>query len=192
MSVQVTRLLVLGVIRLRQPVHGYDIQRELNNWNADQWASVARPSVYNQLRSLSRAGFVTVDSIEQSHNRPSKTLYSITESGNLEFAELLNEILWNKNPQPLDLLAALCFLPILTRDEAVAAIEDRTRIIAGFLASFDEQMDVWFHPDGRANYVQEIFLLTREAFRAELRWAEGFLERLRNDTYDLADDSILP
>lgn len=191
MSVRATRLLVLGTIRLRQPTHGYDIQRELTAWNADQWANIARPSVYNQLRSLSRDGFVAVTSVEQSTKRPSKTLYVITEEGEEEFGRLLNEVVSNEHPQPLDLLAALCFLPSLTESEVVDAVTKRVAIIKGFLESFDKEMESWFQPDSRTNYIQEIFLLTREAFVAECRWAEGFLERVSSGTYTFADRSVI-
>ncbi|OLB73567.1 MAG: hypothetical protein AUI14_25850 [Actinobacteria bacterium 13_2_20CM_2_71_6] len=34
-------MLILGVVRLFQPVHGYDVRRELLSWHADEWANVA-------------------------------------------------------------------------------------------------------------------------------------------------------
>jgi DNA-binding PadR family transcriptional regulator len=46
-----TRLLVLGVMRLFQPVHGYDVRPELLSWGADQWANVAPGSVYGAIKS---------------------------------------------------------------------------------------------------------------------------------------------
>jgi len=186
MSVQATRLLVLGALRLRQPTHGYDIQRELTSWNADQWANIARPSVYNQLRTLSREGHIAVAAVQQDERRPSKTLYSITPSGEAEFTRLLREIVSNERPQPLDILPALCFLPMLTKTEISVALEKRLSIIDGFLESFDSHMNSWFHADARANYIREIFLLTREAFVGERTWAREFLERIQADEYQLA------
>lgn len=185
MSVQATRLLVLGTLRLRQPTHGYDIQRELTTWNADQWANIARPSVYNQLRTLLREGHIEVVSVESGENRPSKTLYSITENGEVEFTRLLHEIISNDAPQPLDILPALCFLPALTEVEVIAAIEKRVEIINGFLKSFDAQMHSWFQEDAHTNYIRELFILTREAFMGERTWGLGFLERVRSGEYRL-------
>ncbi|AZZ57199.1 PadR family transcriptional regulator [Rathayibacter iranicus] len=93
MTISSTRLLVLGVVRLRRPVHGYEIQRELESWNADQWASIARGSVYNQLRSLSKDRFVSVVAVEKKDTRPSRHLFQVTPSGAIEFARLLDDIL---------------------------------------------------------------------------------------------------
>jgi hypothetical protein len=50
--VSTTRLLVLGVTRIFQPVHGHLVRRELLSWQADDWADIAPGSVYNALRSL--------------------------------------------------------------------------------------------------------------------------------------------
>jgi DNA-binding PadR family transcriptional regulator len=30
-----TRLMILGLVRWMQPVHGYDVKRELESWQAD-------------------------------------------------------------------------------------------------------------------------------------------------------------
>ena len=31
-----TRLLILGVLRFKQPTHGYDVRRELESWQAER------------------------------------------------------------------------------------------------------------------------------------------------------------
>lgn len=49
-----TRLLVLGAVRILQPVHGYDVRRELLSWRAERWANVAPGSVYSALKTLER------------------------------------------------------------------------------------------------------------------------------------------
>ena len=53
-----TRLLVLGVIRIFQPVHGYEVRRELMSWRVDEWASIAPGSIYNALKTLAREGMI--------------------------------------------------------------------------------------------------------------------------------------
>ncbi len=34
----VTRLLVLGAVRIFQPTHGYFVRRELASWQVEEWA----------------------------------------------------------------------------------------------------------------------------------------------------------
>jgi len=37
MSTSTTRMMILGLVIWMQPVHGYDVRRELLSWNADNW-----------------------------------------------------------------------------------------------------------------------------------------------------------
>ena len=47
----VTRLLVLGAVRIFQPAHGYLVRRELLSWRVEEWANVQPGSIYHALRS---------------------------------------------------------------------------------------------------------------------------------------------
>ncbi len=40
-----TRLLILGVMLKKPPIHGYDVRRELEMWGAEQWANIAYGSI---------------------------------------------------------------------------------------------------------------------------------------------------
>ena len=62
---------MLGVVRIFQPVHGYDVRRELMTWHAEEWANVAPGSIYNALKSLARDGLLEVVGTKQSAAGPS-------------------------------------------------------------------------------------------------------------------------
>ena len=49
-------MMILGMVRILQPVHGYDVRRELLSWNADKWANVQPGSVYHALKKLTDEG----------------------------------------------------------------------------------------------------------------------------------------
>src|SRR5882757_11215585 len=100
-----TRLLVLGVVRIFQPVHGYDVRRELLSWRAHEWASVKPGSIYNALKSLSRDGLLEIVGTSQVGGRPERTTYRVSSVGNEEFSSLLREAWWNVRP-PIDPLMA--------------------------------------------------------------------------------------
>ncbi|WP_232072102.1 PadR family transcriptional regulator [Phytohabitans flavus] len=51
-----TRMMILGLVSWMQPVHGYDVRRELLSWNADKWANVQPGSIYHALRKLTEEG----------------------------------------------------------------------------------------------------------------------------------------
>ena len=70
--------MILGLVRWMQPVHGYDVRRELLSWSADEWANVAPGSIYHALRKLAEEGLLEEVATEQVGARPARTTYRIT------------------------------------------------------------------------------------------------------------------
>src|SRR5690242_21912228 len=98
-----TRLLVLGVVRIFQPVHGYEVRRELITWRAQEWASVQPGSIYNALKTLTRDGVLEVVGTDQGGGRPERTSYRLTSAGEEEVKILLPQQRWTVR-QPIDAL----------------------------------------------------------------------------------------
>src|SRR5690242_1337030 len=124
----VTRLLILGTVRLLQPVNGYAVRRELVSWQADQWANLNPGSVYNALRSLTR------DALLREHPAPdgagagpsTRATYELTAEGEAELVQLVRAALWRVHPfEPAWLAAGWSFAHLLTRTEVVQALTTR-------------------------------------------------------------------
>jgi DNA-binding PadR family transcriptional regulator len=182
-----TRLLVLGVVKVFQPVHGYDVRRELISWRASEWASVQPGSIYNALKTLTRDGCLEVVGQDQVGRRPERTSYRITSAGNDEFRSRLREEWWTVRP-PIDpLMAAVSFLGFVTRDEAIAALEHRMAQIRGMVRHAEFAIDG--HDGIESPYhVREMMRLMNARTVAEIGWAQQFIERLRNREYSTAED----
>src|SRR5918998_5781030 len=116
-----TRLLMLGLIRWLEPVHGYEVRRELISWNVEEWANVKPGSIYHALRQLTSEGLLEEVGTEQVDGRPARTLYRTTRFGREEFERLLRKYWWEQQHPTDPFLAAMSFLPSLPRREAVLA-----------------------------------------------------------------------
>ena len=177
-----TRLLVLGVVRIFQPVHGYDVRRELLSWRADQWANVAPGSVYNALKSMTRDGLLQVVGTNQIGGRPERTSYRLTPEGENEFQDLLRATLWRVLP-PIDpLMPGLCFFPVMRGDELIAALKHRVTQIQGQL----EQMEYTLSELPNAAtpaHGKELYRLVAARAAAEIPWAEELVKRLERGEY---------
>jgi DNA-binding PadR family transcriptional regulator len=182
-----TRLLVLGVVRLFQPVHGYVVRRELVTWRASEWASVKPGSIYNALKTLSADGFLEVVGTDQVGARPERTTYKLTSAGEEEFRNLLREEWWTVRPVVDPVMAAISFLTYVSRDEAIQALEHRTTQIHGLVRHAEIGMaehngiDSPFH-------VREMMKLMNARQLAEVAWSEQFVARLRAGEYTTKDD----
>jgi DNA-binding PadR family transcriptional regulator len=179
-----TRLLLLGTVRIFQPVHGYFVRRELLSWHADAWAHVNPGSVYNGLRSLAREGFVEEVGTEAEGGRPARTTYRLTGEGETEFKMLLRATLWNVSiHEPADLMAAWGFAWALTRDEVIAALEHRIEQIAASAQASGFAIEGVRHTETTPDTVVEHFRLTQARLDGEASWARDLIGRLRAGEY---------
>jgi DNA-binding PadR family transcriptional regulator len=184
-----TRLVVLGAVRVFQPVHGYFLRRELMTWQVDQWANINPGSIYNALRSLTREGFLEEVDTESEGARSARTTYRLTNDGETEFLVLLRRALWTVetfDPQPI--MATLSFMWALSRQEVVDALDHRVaEIDAKVLASGYAVEQVLTH-DSTPQFVREMFDLTTSRLRGEQDWARQLVKQLRDGAYVFADE----
>lgn len=179
-----TRLLVLGVVRIFQPVHGYLVRRELLSWRAQEWAHVNPGSIYNALRALTREGFLEETGTEAEGGRPARTSYRLTGDGDTEFMMLMREALWNVAPfSPANLLAAWSFAWTLRRDEVVAAFEHRLEQIAAAGQASEFAIADIDHKNEMPAHVAEHWRLNQARLEGEAVWTRATLERLRRGEY---------
>jgi DNA-binding PadR family transcriptional regulator len=126
-----TRLLMLGLIRWLEPVHGYEVRRELVSWNVEGWANLKPGSIYHALRKLTEEGLLDEAGTERVDGRPARTLYRTTRFGQEEFTRLLRKYWWEHRPQTDPFVAAMSLLPALPRREAVLALRNRAAVLRG-------------------------------------------------------------
>jgi DNA-binding PadR family transcriptional regulator len=182
-----TRLLVLGVVQIFQPVHGYDVRRELVSWHVHEWASVKPGSIYNALKSLTREGLLEVVGTDQVGGRPERTTYRLTPEGAKQFRQLLRGEWWTVR-SPIDpLMAALSFIGYLPRAEVIAALEHRAAQIHGLVRHLELATD---DIDGVQTpyHVREMHRLLVARVGSELAWSKLFIERLRAGEYVTGDE----
>jgi DNA-binding PadR family transcriptional regulator len=188
-----TRLLLLGTVRIFQPVHGYFVRRELLSWHAEAWAHLNPGSVYNGLRSLAREGFVEEVGTEAEGGRPARTTYRLTGDGEVEFMLLLRGALWNVSThEPADLMAAWSFAWALTREEVIAALEHRVEQITASARANEFAIEGIQHSTGTPDTVAEHFRLTQARLDGEASWARALIERLRAGEYWFEGESDRP
>jgi DNA-binding PadR family transcriptional regulator len=192
-----TRLLVLGVIRIQQPVHGYDVRRELLTWRLEQTTNVKPGSIYSAIRTLERDGCIAVHLRDSDESRPERTSYVLTEEGEREFQLLLRQSWWRFDLPAEPLIPALSMMLFLPRDELIGALQSRVESLAGHLRGLaftrETIRDGATGADGTIpEHVREIidFLLARA--RSEQEWTKGLLRRLKAGTYTFSDEGGWP
>jgi DNA-binding PadR family transcriptional regulator len=188
-----TRLLVLGVVRFAQPVHGYDVRRELVSWRLDEFTNARPGSVYSALKTLEKDGLIAVNGVEQEQGRPERTEYVLTSEGESEFQILLRASWWRVQRGTEPLIPALCMMLGMPREELVAAVGSRISQLTG---QVDELR--FFRAgitDGATGahgevpeHVREILDFAAARTKAEIEWSRAFVKRLREGSYVFEDE----
>jgi len=172
-------MMILGLVQWMQPVHGYDVRRELLSWSADKWANVQPGSIYHALRKLSAEGLLREVATEQVGARPTRTTYEITEKGAAEFQSLLRGNWWILSSAPDQFMAAFSFLPALSREEAAAALRNRA---AQLQVGVDQLVAAtnadWI--DRKPVYVSWMWELTIARSEAEIAWCERIAKQIES------------
>lgn len=184
-----TRLLILGAVRIFQPVHGYFVRRELLTWRVERWANINPGSIYNALRTLERDGFIEAVDTD---GKPARTTYRLTPDGETEFLALLREALWHVVPnEPARLYTAISFLWALSREEVVEALESRLAQLEAMHRETPYMLSTLMDQDDKPRHIAEFAYLQDEFLTGERAWTEACLQRIREGAYRFTGEAAL-
>jgi len=176
-----TRLVILGLLRER-PLYGYELKHIIEDHMGD-WTNIAFGSIYYALGKLADEGFVEQVVTEQEGNRPSRTVYQITETGRTEFLRLLREVWTTFEQQYFDIDVGLAFMSALPRKEVEQYLHQRVAMLEGVLQHIQEhQEEQMANPDVPAS-ARAVFEHSRLHLEAELAWTRDVLQQMEEDVY---------
>ncbi|WP_225731755.1 MULTISPECIES: PadR family transcriptional regulator [unclassified Nocardia] len=178
------RLLVLGVLRLRQPAHGYAVRRELLTWRAETWTNVKPGSIYHALKQLTQEGNLSSLGPRDSDRGPAHTLFAVTEAGEAEFRRLMDEALVSVDMEELG--AAIAFMDALPRAHVIAKLREqqrRSREVRDDLLAMVPN----FPGRDSAPHTTDLLELWSGVFDNLTNWTAGVIARLESGEYHMAE-----
>jgi DNA-binding PadR family transcriptional regulator len=174
---------------MMQPVHGYDVRRELENWQAQDWANIAPGSIYHALRRLAEEELLAEVATEQVDRRPARTTYRMTAKGEEEFGELLRRYWWEYRQAVDPFMAGFAFTPDLPRREAAAALRNRARVLRAEVDTSRFALASEWMKQTKPVHVAWIFELTVSRLEVEIAWCEKVAGRIEAGA-DVADGPL--
>jgi DNA-binding PadR family transcriptional regulator len=181
-----TRLLLLGAVRIFQPVHGYLLRRELLSWQVQDWAHLNPGSIYSGLRTLAKQGYLA-----ESDGEP--VAYRLTMDGETEYLRLLSQALrepaWH---DPSRLLGGLCFLTTMSRDEVREALRARGLALEAALSGARAGVRTIQQTRTAPASTMELFEVAGRWLEGERAWVAEVCERIDAGHYRFAGDADGP
>jgi len=171
-----TRLVILGLLR-DQPLHGYEIKQIIEEHMGD-WTSIAFGSIYFALGKLSEEGMIEMVATEKTGNRPSRSIYQITEAGRSEFLRLLREVWSEPERQYFAIDVGLAFLTALPVKEIKGYLHKRIAQLEANLQYLDSHQQEQMSKTDIPRSAVVIFEHSRAHCVAELSWTRDVLEKI--------------
>lgn len=182
-----SRLMVLGILAAHGPMHGHQIRRHAEVTNVEAWGGVSVGSLYRELHRMEGEGLVEPVRSEQVGRRPERTVYAIGREGWRELNFLREQAATELRYGPDPLGVALLFGGFADDPARLAELlGQRRQAIANSLEALVTERERLV----AKGYIDEtcvaVFRRGEVHVAAELAWHDEWAERLaathRNDT----------
>lgn len=176
MAATETRLLVLGAVRLFEPVNGYQIRRELLSWKVEEWAYINPGSIYSSLTTMTKQGYLCRHDLVDGTREVA--VYTTTAAGRGELDELFGravQAVRALDPLPLHTAMSLCSL--FDRQTVARHLDVRRSGLDLHLAELEEQRALAATGIAPPHIVRILDLQIAGA-RAEQQWVVATLDEI--------------
>lgn len=141
-------------------------------------------SLYHAVDKLEKAGSIEAVSTQRSAGRPERTVYALTDAGRAEVRRRVEALLATPSPDADVTYAALSFIAVLERDQAVAALRRRASALDAVAAALETAL-------GAASEVHPLLLVESEfeltRVRGEREWMIGLADRVAGGSLEWLD-----
>ena len=179
--------LALAVLALlwERPMHPYEMSMTLRERRKDESVKLNFGSLYSVVDSLVKHGLIEAASTERDGNRPTRTVYRLTDAGATEAIDWLTDLVRTPAKEFPQFEAALSFLPLLGPDDVVRLLRLRQATLERNLAGLRSGMD-----ESAAMGLPAIFTLESAYEIAVLDAEVGFVVGLATSIADGSFDGV--
>src|ERR1700683_1187063 len=173
--------LALAVLALlfERPMHPYEMGVLLKQRNKEESIKFRYGSLYTVIDLLLVRGYVAARETEREGRRPERTVYEITPAGQDELHAWMVDLIGQPAKEYPQFEAALCLLPVLPPDEALALLRRRLELIEDNAAVLARQLE-----QGSAAHFPGVFLIEAvyrlALVRAEQQFVAELVRRIEN------------
>ena len=123
--------LALAVLALlfEPPMHPYEMGLILKQRHKEESIKLRYGSLYTVIELLLKRGMIAARETEREGRRPERTVYEITPAGTEELHDWMADLVGMPIKEYPQFEAALCLLPILPPDEALALLRQRQKLL---------------------------------------------------------------
>ena len=173
--------LALAVLALlfERPMHPYEMGVILRQRHKEESIKLRYGSLYTVIDLLLRRGFIAARETERDGNRPERTIYELSASGRDELRAWMTDLIAAPVKEYPQFEAALCLLPVLPPDEALAMLRRRLTRLEASTAELEARFQM---PE--LKNLPPLFLVESEyrlaLLKAEARFVADLIKRIES------------
>jgi DNA-binding PadR family transcriptional regulator len=167
--------LALAVLALlfERPMHPYEMGVILKQRHKQESIKLRYGSLYTVIELLLRRAFIVARETGREGRRPERTVYEITPAGRDELRAWMADLIAEPIKEYPQFEAALCLLPVLPPDEALALLQRRLAAIGQNVTALTQHVE----SIGDQNF-PPLFLVETEYRLALMRAEQHFVAEL--------------
>lgn len=171
-------LVIMGLVA-EKPQYGYQIEQVILQRGMREWTDIGFSSIYYILNKLENNGFLHSEKMIEGE-RPARKVYTLTDSGRLEYQEAARIRLTSPHPRSDDFDIGLANLLALDRGEQLQALTSYQTTLQARLV----QVNGKYCMDGGEELntaAYELFGHSIAILSAELEWVTGAIGRISKE-----------
>ena len=172
-----SELLVLGLVA-EMPRHGYQLEQVIEQRGMREWTQIGFSSIYFVLGKLEKKGLVES---EIPATAKAKKIYKMTGAGETALVNQTLAALKTVRPTYSSLLMGMIHWSVLTRDQALEALQERKEAVAGALKRLE---DIHFDQQPLPDYVDTMFSFSIGQLKAEAEWVASTLDYMQTKPWN--------
>ncbi len=165
--------LVILSLLAEKPLHGYELNLELERRQVKDWAGISRPQVYYSLNKLRRLRLIQPVAEKGASGGPSRQVFRVTRAGLEGLADSLERPGWATQRIPPPFLTWLALSIHARSGVASRQLEARRQFLRAEIQRERTTLESIRKETGPMTRVAELMVeLTLRQFEVELRWLE--------------------
>ena len=170
-------------------MHPYRMQQLIKERGKDAVVNVGqRSQLYKTIDRLLSEGLIKVAEIEREAARPERTVYTITDEGRQATVEWTTAMLASPRRDFPEFTAGLAYLPLLTPEQAIAALSARLDTLTTELAELDDSVNAVIDQLPRLVLIEAEYM--RVHLCTDIEWVQALLDDLREGRLSWNHDQI--
>lgn len=167
---------LLGMISFsatpQQPIHGYDLNRQLNEGPIHEIIRIEPSMLYHYLKKLTRRGLLS-STVEVQEGRPDRHLHTLSPNGQQLLDDWLNEPVHTTREMRLEFLLKLWFARQVDPDRAAALAAAQRAVLQGLITSLERQFEQVLGTTGNDHFARKVIQLRLSQNRAAAEWLDN-------------------